>query len=134
MQLTKFTDYGLRTLMYLASNPQRLCSVKEVSEYHDISRNHLVKIVLRLVEAGYISSFKGKGGGMQLAKPSNEIQLGEVIKLLEPNMTMVECFDPATNTCRITGSCNVKHYLYEASQSFIESMNKHTLEDAILIQ
>ncbi len=130
MQLTSFTDYGLRTLMYLAAHPDRLSSVKEISDYHSISRNHLVKVVHRLSQLGYIDTTKGKGGGIRIAKDMKKMRLGDIITKLEPNMYMVECFDKKTNTCKITGSCQLKHYLSEATKKFIETMNEYTLADA----
>lgn len=129
MQLTSFTDYALRTLMYLVARPEEQSSVKEISEYYSISYNHLVKVVHRLSQLGYIESTKGKGGGIQIAKDTKKLRLGDLISQLEPNMTMVECFDAKTNTCRITDSCQLKHYLFEATQNFIDTMNKYTLAD-----
>lgn len=131
MQITRFTDYGLRTLMYVAARSENIASVKEVSEHYGISRNHLVKVVHRLSQLGYIETTKGKGGGIKIAKGTEKLRLGELIKQLEPNMNMVECFDAKTNTCRITGSCQLKHYLFEATQSFINTMNKYTLADTV---
>ena len=131
MQLTRFTDYGLRTLMYVAARSENSASVKEVAEHYDISRNHLVKVVHRLSQLGYIETTKGKGGGIKIAKDTEKLRLGDLIQKLEPNMNMVECFDAKTNTCRITGSCQLKHYLFEATQNFINTMNKYTLADTV---
>lgn len=130
MQLTLFTDYGLRSLMFLAAYQDRTSSVKEIAEHYGISRNHLVKVVHRLAQLGYIESSKGKGGGIRLARQAKNIKLGDLIKQLEP-MNIVECFDNKTNTCRMTNSCHLKHYLYEASQSFISTINKYTLADTV---
>jgi len=131
MQLTLFTDYGLRCLMYLAGNPDKLSSVKEISEYYKISLNHLIKVVHRLSQLGYIETSKGKGGGIRLAEGARDLRLGDIVKQLEPNMFMVECFDAATNTCRITQTCHLKHYLFDASNAFIDTLNKHTLGDTV---
>ena len=131
MQLTVFTDYGLRSLMYLAANPERLCSVKEIAEHYGISRNHLVKVVHRLAQLEYIVSTKGKGGGIRLAGDPRALKLGDLVRVLEPNMNMVECFDRETNTCRIVSGCTLKHFLSDASQAFIDNLNKHTLADAV---
>lgn len=130
MQLTSFTDYGLRSLMYLAARPQNLCSVREISEHYGISRNHLVKVVHRLAQLGHIESSKGKGGGIKLACDPKSLMLGELVKQLEPHMFLVECFDEKTNTCQITVSCQLKHYLYEARVAFLDSLNRYTLADA----
>lgn len=131
MQLTRFTDYGLRTLMYVAARSENSASVKEVAEHYGISRNHLVKVVHRLSQLGYIETTKGKGGGIKIANNTEKLRLGDLIQELEPNMNMVECFDAKTNTCRITESCQLKHYLFEATQNFINTMNKYTLADTV---
>jgi Rrf2 family nitric oxide-sensitive transcriptional repressor len=131
MQLTIFTDYGLRCLMFLAAQPERLCSVREVADHYGISYNHLVKVVHRLSQLGYVQSVKGKGGGIQLDRESMNLKLGDIVKTLEPNMTIVECFDRKTNRCRITNNCQLKHFLFDATGAFIDSLNKHTLADTV---
>ncbi|TAJ16168.1 MAG: Rrf2 family transcriptional regulator [Rugosibacter sp.] len=131
MQLTSFTDYGLRSLMYLAACPDRLSSVKEISDYYGISRNHLVKVVHRLAQLGYIETSKGKGGGIRLAYDAQKLQLGNLVKALEPSMGIAECFNRETNTCKITDNCQLKHCLYEASQAFIDVLNRSTLADIV---
>ncbi len=132
MQLTIFTDYGLRTLMFLAARPEQICNVREISEYYGISRNHLVKVAHRLSQLGLVESSKGKGGGLRLAVRAADVRLGDLVMLLEPNMTLVECFDKETNRCRITDGCRLKHYLFDANKSFVESLNRQTLQDTIL--
>lgn len=131
MQLTIFTDYGLRSLMYLAARPERLATVKEISEHYGISRNHLVKVVHRLSQLGYIDSSKGKGGGIRLACDAGKLRLGDLVMQLEPHMDVVECFNQETNSCKITASCRLKHYLYEARQAFVGSLNRYTLADTV---
>lgn len=131
MQLTIFTDYGLRTLMYVAAYPERRCSVREVAEHYGISRNHLVKVVHHLALRGYLDSSKGKGGGIQLAKAPETLRIGDVVRDLEPNMQMAECFNRETNSCRISSNCQLKHYLMEATNAFIATLNRYTLADAV---
>lgn len=131
MQLTVFTDYGLRSLMYLATNPKKKCSVREVAEHYGISRNHLVKVVHRLAQLGYITSSKGKGGGIQIAQDAEALRLGDLVCKLEPNMYLVECFDLKTSTCTVVNSCRLKHYLVDANIAFIDSLNRYTLADAV---
>lgn len=131
MQLTIFTDYGLRSLMYLAAHPDRRCSVREIAEHYGISRNHLVKVVHRLAQLGYIDSSKGKGGGIKMAQPADALKLGDLVRSLEPNMDIVECFNKDTNTCRIASTCQLKHYLFDAKQAFLTSLDKHTLADTV---
>lgn len=131
MQLTVFTDYGLRSLMYLASKTDKRSSVRDIAEHYGISRNHLVKVVHRLAQLGYITSTKGKGGGILLAQDAAQMRLGDIVKRLEPNMDLVECFNPETNTCRIVSACRLKHFLADANKAFITTLNQHTLADAV---
>ncbi len=129
MQLTLFTDYALRSLLYLAAHPERSSSVKEIAEQYDVSRNHLVKVVHKMATLGLIESSKGKGGGIKLTRDPAAMRLGDIVRLME-NMDIVECFNKDTNTCRISEVCRLKHILFEASQSFIQTLNKYTLQDA----
>ena len=131
MQLTYFTDYGLRILMYLTVHQEKRSTVRELSEYYGISRNHLVKVVYRLSQLGLIESSKGKGGGIRLASNAQNARLGDVVKQLETNMDLVECFNCKTNSCHIVKTCQLKHYIHEAGESFINTLNKYTLEDTV---
>ena len=129
MQLTLFTDYALRSLIYLAAHSERSSSVKEISEHYGISRNHLVKIVHKMATLGLIESSKGKGGGIKLINDPATMRLGDIVRSME-SMDIVECFNKDTNTCRISEVCRLKHFLFEASQNFIQTLNKYTLQDA----
>lgn len=128
MQLTNFTDYGLRCLMYLAARQGQISTVKEISDYFGISRNHLVKVVHRLSQLKLIISNKGKGGGLRLACGSQDLKLGDVVVMLETNMNLVPCFNPQI-TCQIANTCQLRHYLFEAGQAFISVLNKYTIAD-----
>ncbi|MGH1352876.1 MAG: RrF2 family transcriptional regulator [Methyloligellaceae bacterium] len=131
MQLTLYTDYSLRVLMFLGANPERLCTAGEISEFHKLSRNHLVKIVHNLVKLGYVESVKGKGGGMRLSGKPDEINLKKLILEIEPNFNLVECFDSETNTCRMAGACGLQGVLNHAFDSFAETLSTYTLKDII---
>ena len=132
MQLTIFTDYGLRTLMFLAAHREKLCNVREVADHYGVSYNHLVKVVHKLAQLGYVESIKGKGGGIRLAKGAEKHRLGDLVRALEPNMDIVECFNRDANTCRVSGSCQLKHILFDAKQAFVESLNKYALQDTVM--
>jgi Rrf2 family nitric oxide-sensitive transcriptional repressor len=131
MQLTIFTDYGLRSLMFLAAHTDRLCSVREIADHYDVSYNHLVKVVHRLAQLNFIKSVKGKGGGIKLAQLPGAYKIGDLVRALEPGMDLVECFNRDTNTCRIAGSCQLRHILFDAQRAFIATLNQHTLADAV---
>ena len=131
MQLTQFTDYSLRMLIYLARLPEgKIATLAEIAEFHNISRNHLVKVAVTLTREGYIMTTRGKSGGMQLARPAHTISLGELIRKTEQNMILVECFDPPNNRCRLSRGCFLKSALYEAQLAFISVLDKHTLAEA----
>ncbi|MBL0373989.1 Rrf2 family transcriptional regulator [Rhizobium sp. KVB221] len=132
MQLTTFTDYGLRILMYLAAQPERQCSVREIADHYGISRNHLVKVAHRLSKLGFIESTKGKGGGIRLADKPASMRLGDIVLKLEPNMHIVECFDKTTNCCRVTAICRAKDFFRQANQAFIDVLNRYSLRDTIV--
>ncbi|MCF7965582.1 MAG: Rrf2 family transcriptional regulator [Methylobacter tundripaludum] len=131
MQLTQFTDLSLRLLIYLARLPEPgMATISEIAEYYQISRNHLVKVANSLANQGFIMTTRGKGGGIQLARPAYTIGVGEVVRLTELNMNLVECFDATTNQCRLTRNCFLKATLYEAQRAFMAVLDKYTLADA----
>jgi Rrf2 family nitric oxide-sensitive transcriptional repressor len=131
MQLSLHADYALRVLIYLGTCPDRVVSTQEMSEAYGISKNHLVRVVHTLAANGYVRVSPGRSGGVALAQEPAEIRLGDVVRNAEPNLRLVECFDPATNTCPITAVCSLKHMLNEALAAFIASLNRHTLADIL---
>ena len=129
MHLTQFTDYSLRLTLYLACHPDRLVSVEEVGQSYGISRHHLVKVVQELTDLKVIESQRGRGGGMRLAIPPGEINVGWLIRRTEPHMDLVECFDMAANTCPIAPACGLKGALVRAQKAFLAVLDEYTLDD-----
>lgn len=129
MHLTKYSDYALRTLMYLAVHDQTPSTVKEIAKTYDISRNHLVKIVHQLSIAGYINTERGRGGGIRLGKPASDINIGAVIRLTEDDLVIAECFNDPGNTCIISGYCGLKGALNRALAAFLWELDSYTLAD-----
>lgn len=127
MRLTQFTDYSLRVALYLAENPNRACSVREIAEWFGISRDHLVKVAHSLVRLGFVTSAKGRGGGLRLARPATAITLADIVRATESDFHIVECFDPVRNTCRITRACRLKHVLGDATRAFLATLEGRTL-------
>lgn len=127
MQLSLRADYALRVLLYLGTRPGEIVTTQEISSAYGISKNHLVRVVQTLGEHGYVSLIPGRSGGIRLAMDPDLIRLGDVVRRAEPNLTLVECFDPATNTCPIIGVCGLKSYLNEALQAFLAELDKKTL-------
>lgn len=129
MQLTRYTDYGLRVLMFLAIQPQdRLSSIDEVSELYDISRNHVNKIIHQLGKAGIIITKRGKGGGFHLAKPADAINLGQTVRLLEGEIRLIDCNSPP---CKIVGCCQLHGILADAMRAFFAVLDSYTLKDLV---
>ena len=132
MRLTSFTDYGLRALMRLASQPDRGFSTTDLADEFRISRNHLAKIVQRLSRAGIVTTRRGGGGGAMLARPASEIRLGEIVRLLEEGQPLVECFAPDGGDCTIDGRCLLKGRLRRAEAAFMAELDRSTLADIAL--
>lgn len=122
------TDYALRLLMYVAQHPDRLCTITEVAQVYGISRAHLMKVTHQLGQAGWIETLRGKGGGMRLAHAPADINLGKVVRSIEPDFTLVECFS-ADNHCILTGNCRLAFLLGGALRSFMAHLDSYTLAD-----
>lgn len=129
MRLTRQTDYALRTLIYLSLHPDRLCTISEIAQTYDISRNHLMKVVQRLGSLGFAETLQGRGGGLRLARESEKINVGDVVRALEDDLALVECFDAETNQCVITGGCGLPRALNRALGAFFDVLNEYTLAD-----
>ncbi len=115
--------------MFLSLHPERLCTSKEITEHFKISINHMVKVTHNLSKIGLIKTQKGKNGGIKLSKTPEDINLGSVIRQLEPDFNIVECFCCKRNKCRITIVCKLKSVLFDAYKAFINKLDKHTLAD-----
>ena len=129
MRLTKFSDYSLRLLLYLAVHRDRVVSVREVSRAYRVSPHIVVKAVQILVELGFVVSVRGRQGGLRLSKEPDEINVGAVIRATEPSWDLVECFNLATNTCPIEPACGLKGVLSRAQRAFLDVLSDHTLAD-----
>lgn len=129
MNLTKFSDYSLRLLLYLALHEDRTVSIAEVSRAYGISPHILVKVAQLLAEEGLVVSVQGRRGGLRLNKPPSEINVGRLIRTTEPHLDLVECFDLARNTCPIEPACGLKGALKRAQRAFLSALDEHTLAD-----
>ncbi len=130
MRLTQFTDYSLRVLMYVAVKEDGLATISEISEKYAISRNHVMKVVYQLGQLGYLNTVRGKGGGIRLGRPPEDINLGRLVRKTEPDMRIVECFG-ADGRCCLNPACSLKGVLSSALRSFLETLDRYTLADII---
>lgn len=130
MRLTTMTDYSLRLIMYAGRHRDRLCTIAEIAHAHDISEAHLMKITHRLALGGWIETIRGKGGGLRLAREPNTVNLGELVRYIEPDFAIVECLGVG-DTCTLTGNCRLTGVLVEALQAFMAKLDATTLADVI---
>lgn len=129
MYLTQHTDFGLRVLIYAAINDDTLVNISTIAETYQISKSHLMKVVTALVKNGFLDSVRGKGGGLKLSRAPEEINIGRVIRALEP-MVLVECMGDK-NGCLITPNCRLAGILNGANKAFINHLEGFTLADLI---
>lgn len=131
MRMTLFADYSLRVLLYLAAHEEKLCSIQEVAEAYKISRNHLMKVVQHLGQLGVVETIRGRDGGIRLAKPADQLNVGWVVRRTEPDFELVECFNKKTNTCCIAPACKLKGVLAEAQMMFLKHLDAYTVKDML---
>ena len=131
MQLSKFTDYSFRALVYLAQNQDRLCTVEELAKNLHTSEHHMKKVVHKLATGGYITSLKGRAGGLHLGMEPKNINLGEILKFTENNLNIFSCY-LETDTCPLRScGCKLKQVSHIALGHFIHEFEKYTLEDVL---
>jgi Rrf2 family nitric oxide-sensitive transcriptional repressor len=131
MQLTYFTDYALRVLIYAAVRPRSRCLTSDVATAFGMSRHHVVKVVNELRHLGYLDTTRGRDGGFALARQAAGIRIGEVVRRTEGSMALVECFNRDTNTCLLSPACGLKGVLREAFDAFLAVLDRATLADLV---
>jgi Rrf2 family nitric oxide-sensitive transcriptional repressor len=130
MKLTRFTDYSLRVLIYLGLKDNGRVTIREISDAYGISRNHLMKVVSLLTRMGYLDARRGPGGGIALSRPPVEIILADVIRDMEDDLNLVECFCDG-GTCVIKPMCKLKAVLSQALLAYLETLERYTLLDLL---
>jgi Rrf2 family nitric oxide-sensitive transcriptional repressor len=129
MKLTAFTDYSLRVLMYLAADPAQRATVSAIAGAFGVSGHHLVKVVHFLGKHGWVTTARGKGGGISLALPAAEIRVGRVVRDTEGSPLPAECFGPGGGRCAISACCKLQDVLGDAVKAFYAVLDRYTLAD-----
>ena len=129
MKLTSYTNFALRSLQLATLKNPHLIRVDDVVRVHGLARPHIVKIVHELGRAGYVVTQRGRNGGFRLARPAEDIIIGDVVRLTEGPLDLVECFNPERNTCPLIGICNLSRALKEATGAFMAVLDNLTLSD-----
>ena len=128
MQITHRTDYGLRVMIFVAAKGESPSTIAEIAEAYGISRSHLMKIVQELSTRGYLDATRGKNGGIRIGRPADQIRIGDIVRDLEPDFGLVECFRSG-NECIITPACPLKAALTKALSAFLDTLNEYTVAD-----
>lgn len=131
MQLSKFTDYTFRVLIYMAIHQEELWTVEQLATKLEVSEHHLKKVIHKLAKTDYLISIKGRGGGLKLGLPPEEINLGEVLRATEDNLCVVGCIKNGVNCNFMTGECKLKGIIQESVEQFIEVFSRYTLQDIL---
>ncbi|HEX4340471.1 MAG TPA: Rrf2 family transcriptional regulator [Polyangiaceae bacterium] len=131
MQLTVFTDYTLRTLIYLGTRPGEIVPASAISAAYGISPDHIAKAGKWLTQNDYVNATRGKGGGLVLARAPKAIRIGAVVRGTEPHFDLLECFDAKTNTCPLNPACALKTALVRARDAFLTVLDGYTLADIL---
>jgi len=126
MQLTRFTDYALRVLLYVGRHNGRICTMGQIAAHHRISLEHLRKVVHKMARLGYLKSMRGRGGGLLLGREASAIRIGDLVVALEENMSIIDC---EALDCKLAPGCSLKAALDRAGSAFVDSLNEVTLAD-----
>jgi Rrf2 family nitric oxide-sensitive transcriptional repressor len=131
MRMTFHTDYALRMLLYVAMRPNGTCTVHQVAETYGLSRNHLLKVAQTLSRLGYLETARGRSGGIRLARPATEINIGALVRATEEDFSLVECMQREGGVCVISPACMLKGMFSEALAAYLAALDKYTLADAL---
>lgn len=130
MYITRYTDYSLRVLMYVALKGDEISTIGEIADSYGISKNHLMKVVQQLNAKGYLIALRGKNGGLRLNGPAANINIGNLVRDTEEDFALVECFS-GNNSCNITPACHLKSVFKEALEAFFKALDQYTLADLV---
>ena len=129
MKLTSYSNFALRSLQLAALRHPQLTRVDDVVRAHNLSYAHIMKVIHELGKAGFVETVRGRKGGFRLARPAGEIRVGDVIRMTEGPVELVECFNPSKNTCPLIGVCHLSTKLREATNAFFDVLDEVTIAD-----
>ncbi|MFT8836040.1 MAG: Rrf2 family transcriptional regulator [Acetobacter sp.] len=134
MKLTLQTDYALRALIYLGTRRDRLSTIREIADAYQISEAHMIKVIHKLGQSGFVETIRGRNGGIRLEEPPENILIGDVVRYMEGNMALLSCMDTAaapSTICALMPGCRLRGVMYEASQAMTHVLDRYTLADVI---
>ncbi|MGF6757897.1 RrF2 family transcriptional regulator [Paraburkholderia sp. GAS42] len=134
MRLTDYTDYSVRVMLYLAVRRDGLSTIQDISDAYGISKNHLMKVVQRLGELGWIETTRGRNGGLRLVERSESLTIGQIVRATEHDFALVACFAAGQHAgrdgkpcCVIQSQCGLKGVLEAARDAFFAELDRHTI-------
>ena len=122
------TNYAIRILMY-CNTKKKLSTIREISKFYGLSETFLAKILVTLTRHGFIDTVRGRGGGILLAYSAKDIRIGDVVRKVEENFELAECFQPGEKKCPLIPYCGLNEALSRALESFFDILNEYTLDD-----
>jgi Rrf2 family nitric oxide-sensitive transcriptional repressor len=131
MKLTQFTDFGLRALFLLGDHKGEVMSAAVIADHFNVSRHHMAKVLQQLASAGYVEGIRGAQGGVRLAKDPRDIRIGEVVRSLDNDQALVDCFREGWNDCALLPRCRLKGMLTRAKQGFLRELDRFTISDCL---
>lgn len=132
MKFNQSTDYALRVLMYLGLKGDGLSTISEIADTYQISRNHLMKVIYRLGQAGFVHTQRGKHGGLRLNRAASEISVGDVVRRMEERWDLVDCFGSGPVTCPIQPACTLQHVLRRGLNAFLSVLDEYSVADLLI--
>jgi len=129
VNITSFSDYALRVLIYLSSRQEQTVSAEVIAKAYGISFHHVAKAAQWLSREGYVLSARGRNGGMRLARPAEAINIGQLLKAAEAGTVLVDCMRDDKDVCVITPACGLRHALCVAEDAFYAALDEFTLAD-----
>lgn len=131
MRLTNFTDFGLRALILLADRAPEVLSAAAIADYFGVSRHHMAKVLQELAAAGFVEGIRGAQGGVRLARDPRDIRIGDVVRCLDKDQALVECFRAEGSDCALLPRCRLKGMLARAKHGFLRELDRFTLSDCL---
>lgn len=128
MRLTHQTNYAIRMMMFCDAN-EGLSKVGEIAKFYDLPEKFLFKILQVLTANNLIETVRGRGGGIRLAQPAKDIRLGNIIRSVEENFALSECFEQGETNCPLISGCGLSQALSRALKAFFDVLNEYTLAD-----
>jgi Rrf2 family nitric oxide-sensitive transcriptional repressor len=126
MKLTRYSDYALRVMIHLGLHDGSLVLISDIAQAYEISHNHLMKVVQDLGSAGYVATVRGRSGGIRLARPAREINVGQLVRHTEKDLELVDCA-----SCSIGSACTLRGILAEAKRAFFQALDRYSIADLL---